>query len=124
MEKLPTRYLRFAVTEVDATSRKSQGIFHAAGVLLEFPDLTQIERKVVQEATDWFEANLPTPESSRITPNATFWFRVEATECICRAWLIVDLLRSHGYLVEIQRLRWLNLVYQDEFQAAGYVPKS
>lgn len=118
------KYLRFVIAEVDKASGYRQGVFHAAGVLLESGDITSTERETLEEATAWFEAHLPTPDNSRITATATFWFRAEARECISRVWLLVDLLRAHGHLIEIQRRRWINLVYQDEFQAAGFTPKS
>jgi len=118
------KYLRFVVAEVDGVSRQRQGIFHAAGVLLESADITPAERQTLEEAVAWFESHLPAPDSSCITATATFWFRAEAKDCISRVWLLVGLLRAHGHLIEIQRRRWLNLVYQDEYQAAGHAPKS
>lgn len=116
-------YLRFVVVEVDPCSKQQQGIFFAAGKLLDSGDLGLAEREELNETLAWFNAHLPVPDNCRIGPTATFWFKADAKECINRIWLLVNLLRLHGHIIEVQRRNWLNIVYADEFQVAAHLPK-
>jgi hypothetical protein len=54
-------YLRFATTRIDEDSRKPQGVFVAAYLLLDSGELTSDEWKRAREILDWFNKHLPHP---------------------------------------------------------------
>jgi hypothetical protein len=114
-------YLRFVITQIDTDSYQPQGLFIAAGALLESGDLHANDHQNLQDVLAWFNENLPVPDKPYIRGRATFWFRADAQECIRRMWSLVHILRAHDYLVEVHKCGPLyNVVYQDEFQIAAY----
>jgi hypothetical protein len=114
-------YLRFATTRIDEDSRKPQGVFVASYLLLDSGELTNDEWKRVREILDWFNKHLPHPPKSFLAGRAIFWFKSSAKESIEQIWELVELLRHHGYYVEVQKCRRLaNIRFQDDFQVAAY----
>ena len=116
-------FLRFGVTQIDDDSQQPQGLFMAAHELLDSGDLARDEGLQLREVLIWFNKNLPSPRIGRT--RAIFWFKSETKACIDRMWDLVNLLRLHGYLIEIKKYRELgNIVYEDDFQVAAVPSKS
>jgi hypothetical protein len=114
-------YLRFVIIHIDEDSHQPQGVFIAAGDLLDSGDLNAEDHKDLREILDWFNSNLPVPRRPNITGRTTFWFKVSAQECIERMWALVHFLRRHDRLIEVHKCTHLyNIVYSDEFQVAAY----
>ncbi len=114
-------FLRFAVTQIDEDSRKPQGVFVAAYALLDSCKLAPEESERLRDLLDWFSQNLPNPPEDFYASRAIFWFKSSAHETINRIWELVQMLRSHGYHVEVHKSRRLaNVSYEDEFQVAAY----
>ena len=114
-------FLRFAITQIDEDSQKPQGVFSAAYALLDSCTLDLEESKRLRELLDWFNENLPSPPEDFDAKRAIFWFKSGAHESIDRIWELVQMLRLHGYHIEIYKSRGLaNISYEDEFQVAAY----
>jgi hypothetical protein len=114
-------FLRFVTTRIDEDSRKPQGVFAAAYLLLDSGDLNPNEWQQVRQILDWFEKYLPHPSKNFSANRAIFWFWSNADESIKRIWELVHLLRLHGYYVEVYKCRRLaNICYRDQFQVAAY----
>jgi hypothetical protein len=116
-------FLRMTITGRDADSHQPQGIFHAAWNLLDSGDLTDAEAEDLRSLLKWFDTYMPCPTESQcraLSHRAVFWFRPTAQEFIGRAWEIVQLLRLHGYLVEVHKTRDPGRVlYHDPYQVAA-----
>jgi hypothetical protein len=114
-------FLRFAITQIDEDSRKPQGILAAAYALLDSCDLDFEESKRLRELLDWFNENLPSPPDDFYASRAIFWFKSSALKSISRIWELVQMLRLHGYHVQVYKSRHLaNVSYEDEYQVAAY----
>jgi len=114
-------YLRFVITQINEDSHQSQGLFRAAGALLESGDLDAEDRQKLQDILTWFNKNLPAPDQAYIRGRVTFWFRSDAQECIQRMWSLVHILSSHNHLVELHKCEHLyNIIYRDDFQVAAF----
>ena len=62
--------------------------------------------------------NVEAPEDS--DPRAIFWFKPTATEAIRMLWGLAQLLRGHGYHVEMLTTdRPGYIVYEDDLQVAA-----
>lgn len=113
-------FMRFVIPQIHEDSRRPKGVFAAAHELLESGDLGTDELKDVREVLAWFNQNLPHPPEFFAVSKAIFWFKSDATESINRIWSLVNLLRLHGYFVEVQKYRELgNIVYEDDLQVAA-----
>ena len=117
-------YLRFVVTQLDDDSHQPKGLFILAQELLASGDLSPDERQQIEELMIWFIHNLPSPTlpSGRheVTARAIFWFKSEAVACLSRIWEMVEIMKYHGYLVEMQKCcRLGNIVYEDRYQVAA-----
>jgi hypothetical protein len=114
-------YLRFTTLKVDENSKKPQGVFTAAYLLLQSGDLSADEWNHLREILDWYKANLPIPPKNFDASRAIFWFRTSAVESIKRMWELVAILRAHDHPVTVYKCRHLaNISYQDELQVASY----
>ena len=114
-------YLRFTTLKVDEDSKRPQGVFAAAYLLLDSGELSAAEWKQVRTILDWYKANLPVPPKSFEASRAIFWFRDSAAENIKRIWDLVAVLRAHGRPVNVLKCRHLaNISYRDELQVAAY----
>jgi hypothetical protein len=113
-------FIRLVITLIDDVSHKPQGLFVAAHDLLDSSILSLDERNQIQEALIWFNKNLPSPRW-QYANRAIFWFKSSAEESVRRMWELANLLRVHGYHIELQKCRELgNIVYEDEYQVAAY----
>ena len=114
-------FLRFAITQIDEDSRKPQGVFAAAYALLDSCDLNLEESKRLRELLDWFSENLPSPPEDFYASRAIFWFKSSARKSIDRIWELVQMLRLHGYHIQVYKSRYLdNVSYEDDYQVAAY----
>jgi hypothetical protein len=115
-------FVRFvAAHRVDDDLKRPRGIFRVAGALME-DDVFDVEQDALAEELAWFNANLAVPGGCD-RPDAVFWFRDAAVECIRRSWWIADLLRRHAVPVRVETTRFPGLVvYADELQVMA-VPK-
>jgi hypothetical protein len=114
-------FLRFVTTRIDEDSRKPQGVFIAAHLLLNSGNLTSDEWQQLRGILDWFNENLPAPPKNFTASRAIFWFWSNAEESIRRIWELVYLLSLHGHHVEVHKCRRLgNICYRDRFQVAAY----
>lgn len=121
---MPT-YLRFVVSDIDRSSIKEPGIFHAVLQLRERGELYTHEEKLHDSTREWFNENLEKP--TRFTaskpphyrkPNkAISWFKHIATEHISRIRDLFRILENHGIAVQMLKTdRVGHIVYEDEFQ--------
>ncbi len=118
----PRRYVRLAANYVDRESRHHAGVFQAACDLMQSGDLTRDEIRMLRDGIRWFRENLYSPRSLQV-PQAIFWFKPDAHECIRNVWYLVSLLRAHGRHVRVIVTREPgSIVYQDEHQIAA-VPR-
>jgi len=115
--------MRFIVPQINRDSGRPQGIFVTAYALLQNVELSDEEEKHLRQLLNWFEANLPIAKSVRVTRRAIFWYRGSATarDCLRRMWELAGILRSHGYVVELQTCQRLgNVRYMDNYQVAAF----
>jgi hypothetical protein len=114
-------FLRFVITRIDEDSRRPQGVFVAAYSLLESGDLDAEEWRHLRGLLDWFNEKLPHPPEGFYASRAIFWFKSGARENISQVWDLVQLLRRHGYHVEVYKCPHLaNISYEDDVQVAAY----
>ena len=117
-------FLRFASAEVDRDSQCEEGLFQAAGRLLESGRLESHEEEQLRELLDWFNRNLRVPRCAsrrtpphERTPRAICWFRAEAHSAVARMWELARFLRQHGLPVRFLKVRRPGAVeYEDEQQ--------
>ena len=112
-----TIYLRFAVGRIEPATGRERGIFRGAGDLEDSERISALERGRLRRMLRWFNRNLEIP---KVTSNAIFWFKSDATDCIDRIWELVRLLDAHDTLVWMMRCQDPGqIVYDDEFQVAA-----
>ncbi len=117
-------YIRFVTTQIDSDSHKPQGLFVTMSELLEQDDLSQTEREQLKEVEIWFNKNLPSPGKSFNARRAIFWYKQRANNHINKMWELANLLRLHGYFIEVQKChRVVNIIFEDDFQVAAYSSK-
>jgi hypothetical protein len=119
-------FVRFVIHKNDGESGRRQGLFQALAELSEDGLLLGFEQKQHDEVYEWFRQNLKKPRSfTRSTkPHAKkvalSWFKDSATEHIAKMHHLVQILASHGTLVDIiQTERPGYVVYEDQFQVAA-----
>jgi hypothetical protein len=116
-------YLRFVVTQTHKRSNQPKGLFITAGDLLKSEKLSPEEEAQLRDILNWFNENLPKPDITKFrnrSYRAIFWFKSEAEDCISRIWEMAHLLEYQGFLIEMQKCRWLgNIVYEDNYQVAA-----
>lgn len=116
-------FLRIAITNTDEDSHQRQGIFVASHGLLDSGDLTNAEAGDLRSLLEWFNRNLPRPSKSQrqtLSRRAIFWFRPGAHAFLPKAWELTQLLRSHGFLVDVLKTRTPGyIVFSDEWQVAA-----
>lgn len=110
-------FLRFAVLEMHAGSRKRTGIFHASGRVHRH---ARGDRELVHDldlAVEWFNEHLVVPHVA--DERAVFLFKSTARECMRRAWDVIACLRRAGLVVEMQTVsKPGKILYEDEHQVA------
>lgn len=114
-------FMRFVVTQIHQASHQPQGLFITAYRLLETGDLIEAEQEELRLLLRWFETHLTVPNHPYVKGRAVFWYKSSALECIKRMWELTNILRSHGFAVELQTCQALgNKMHQDEYQVAAY----
>jgi hypothetical protein len=112
-------YIRFVIGRKDEDSNVEQGIFQAAGLALEWQDITGSDADELSELRAWFSENLERPTSfgrDRLRLGIC-WFKTGATEHISRIWEMVHILERNGiYVKKIRSDRPGYMIYEDEWQ--------
>ena len=112
------RFIRIATLDIHSESREPEGIFHASYRLRQRVTLARRYRETLLELRDWFNENLIAPKLR--FPDAIFWFRSDARDCIGRIWRVVDVLRQNDVIVTMMHTsRPGYIVYEDELQVAA-----
>jgi hypothetical protein len=110
------RFLRFVATQHNPYGQPA-GLFSVAFALLKSGRLLPEEKTALRQEMVWFEKNLPVPRPDYITSSHVFWYKAETHECLQRMWGLANVLKAHGYLVDVQRCQWPgHVVYEDAFQ--------
>ena len=117
-------YLRFQSRLPCQRTQRPMGIFAAAGVVEELPELDVNIRDRLAESLTWFNRNLKVPPLSSNGWRCLFWFRSDARQFINRIWDLTTILNETG--VYVKKL-WTTdpgmIVYSDRYQI-GAVPHS
>jgi hypothetical protein len=114
------RYLRLAITEIDAESSRPKGVFGPSYVLLKSGSLPAEHYEQLQSVLLWFERHLPLPDRSRLDPRSIFWFKTRAELLLQRIWPMVRILACHGRHIELVKTnRPGYVVYGDDLQLAA-----
>jgi hypothetical protein len=112
-------YIRFVVAAKDEDSQVEQGIFQAAGLAVEWQDISGSDAEELYEIRAWFSDNLEKPTSfgrNRLRLGIC-WFKTSAIEHISRIWDMVRILERNGiYVKKIRTDRPGYVVYEDEWQ--------
>lgn len=112
-------YVRFVIGRKDEDSHVAQGIFQAAGLALEWRNITGSDADELNELQRWFNDNLERPTSfgrDRLR-RGICWFKTGATEHISRIWEMVRILERNGiYIKKIRTDKPGYVVYEDEWQ--------
>jgi hypothetical protein len=99
-------------------SRQQMGIIQAAYRLRDSGGLAVEDLAALLAITRWLNRNVDAPDDP--DPRAIFWFKPAASEARRVLWDLAQLLRAHGYLVELLKTdRPGRLVYEDELQVAA-----
>jgi hypothetical protein len=118
-------YLRFETHLIDRRSNQRQGIFQAAGELIENADLTKGDHQLFKSALSWFNQNVHIPAclNTRENRRAVCWFKGSGNDAIKRVWDLVALLKEQGVAVRIIQKRELGkILYDDKWQVVA-LPK-
>jgi hypothetical protein len=116
-------YLRFEITTVDARTHKGQGVFQAAGTLLESGRLETYESECIREALNFFNTHLYVPKclKSKINRRALSYFKADSHDMIGRIWDLVALIKNHGVHVRVVNKRTLTkIIYEDKHQVVAF----
>lgn len=112
-------YIRFVIGRKDEDSHVEQGIFQAAGLALEWQDITGTDAAELNELRTWFNENLEKPTSfgRDKLQRGICWFKTGSTEHISRIWEMVHILERNGiYVKKIRSDRPGYMIYEDEWQ--------
>jgi hypothetical protein len=118
-------YLRFVVADIQASSQRELGVFHAVGYLRDGGKLHPHEEEQHDVIRKWFNANLskPTrftnskPPFYRKKRKAISWFKDTAHEHIAQVRSLIAILENHGASVQMLKTERVGyVVYEDEFQ--------
>ena len=122
-------YLRFVRPKAVDGTRYREGFFCSAYELREELELSTTSREQLESLLSWYRTNLPIPDrftssrsrgtDQRITRGLS-WFKKEASEAIQKSFELIDLLRAHGYPIDVLRSdRVGRIVYEDEYQVVA-----
>lgn len=122
-------FMRFVLARRHPDSGVEAGVFGAAYDLRASKDLSPENRKSLEEALSWFEANLQTPERFTRSKSKGFyrrntrgiaWFRDSAQEHLLKMHQLRHILEAHGHFVELIREERLGyIVYEDAVQVVA-----
>lgn len=111
-------YIRFVVGRAE-DGHVERGIFHVAGLAVEWQDITGADVAKLEDLQRWFSQQLSRPASAG-RDRARFgicWFKTDAIEHISRAREMVEILARHGIKVREERTGKPGyVVYEDEWQ--------
>jgi hypothetical protein len=112
-------YIRFVIGRKDEDSHVEQGIFQAAGLALEWQNITGSDADELNELRAWFSENLEKPASfgrDKLRLGIC-WFKTGAVEHISRIWEMVRILECNGiYVKKIRTAKPGYVIYEDEWQ--------
>lgn len=119
-------FIRFATLKIDSDSQQEEGVFTAAGTLVDEGYLPDYELEQLKALLRWFSDNLEAP--TRFTrsnrPNspgkAICWIKALATTHIEKLWEIARILENNGVptrMIKTDRPGYV--VYEDKFQVAA-----
>jgi hypothetical protein len=116
-------YVRFEILALDTRTGKAQGLFQAAGMLLESDRLETYESECIREALKFFNANLYVPQclKSKVNRRALSYFKADSQDMISRIWDLVALIRNHGLHVRVINKRVISkIIYEDKHQVVAF----
>ena len=121
------RYVRFVVAVRSSSSDKHLEVIRAASHYDDEGLFSVDQSAEIREIFKWFNKHLPRPGRMTRTRNASHkrqkpvsWFKDSAETHLERARRLVELLESHGIVVEmITTERPGYVVYEDEFQVVA-----
>ena len=119
-------FIRFIGGEIDQESRLPVGLFQSAYEVLEEAALPEYEYVALNQALQWFDANLKVPFDYRLRPRyraeqSLCWFRSTAREYLARAWEIVMMLEERDIYIRCVRFHEIGqILYQDEVQVLAF----
>jgi hypothetical protein len=112
-------YIRFVVGNKDEDSHVERGVFQAAGLALEWGQISGQDADELYAIKAWFNENLEKPTSFGRTRHSLgiCWFKTAAGEHISRIWKMVRILERNGiYVKKIKTDKPGYMVYEDEWQ--------
>ena len=118
--------MRFVTAVIDQDSLKRQGVFAAAGELVDGRELRADEAEELDAIFKWFTKHLKVPlrfsrsRKSGAASKAISWFKSSAVEHVSRMQAICRILEEHGIATEmITTMRPGYVAFEDEFQVAA-----
>ena len=115
-------FLRFTLLDTDRESGRKRGVLVAAHQLRDSDELSTDEHRVLHEALLWFNQNLHVPACLRLPENrrALSWFKSDAKAPLRRMWALVEIIKAHGFLVELHKTRTPGrVIYEDGWQVVA-----
>jgi len=118
VQKRACWYLRFAALEDHADSGQPIGIFVAAYRAVEDETIEPELAARIWTELRWFSDHLRAIKPD--TRRAVFFFKADASEHTRRVWILAELLREHGTIVHVTKVRSPGrIVRQDDHQVAA-----
>jgi hypothetical protein len=123
-----TVYLRFVVADIDESTGRELGLFHAVRDLRETGKLQHHEEEQHDLIRQWFNDNLekPTrftaskPPYYRKQDKAISWFKDSANQHLARMRELSNILEHHGISVRMLKTDRVGyVVYEDEYQVVA-----
>jgi hypothetical protein len=122
-------YLRFVRPKAVAGTRYREGFFCAAYELLNQMELSAASRERLEVLLGRFRRNLQIPDrftssrskgTDRQIARGLSWFKNDASGAIEKSFELIDLLREHGYPIEVLRSQKVGrIVYEDGYQVVA-----
>jgi hypothetical protein len=123
-----TVYLRFVIANIDESTGRELGVFHAVRDLREMGKLQHHEEEQHDLIRQWFNDNLekPTrftaskPPYYRKQDKAISWFKDSANQHLARMRELANILERHGISVQMLKTDRVGyVVYEDEYQVVA-----
>ncbi len=113
-------YIRFQTRLRERGTPEALGVFRAAGVVRQWPQVPDYARKTLDESLDWFNDNLAVPRLDAADRHAIFWFRSRSATLVRHVWEVVTILREENVFVKLlTTARPGRIVYADIHQIAA-----
>lgn len=114
-----TTYVRFETHFCCETNGWPLGAFRAVPRVEARADLSEWTQALLQDTLDWFNVNLPVPQSDIMDRRAIFWFHRQSA-AVQEMWQLVSILRDEGVHVVLRRTDIPGrIVYRDDYQIAA-----